>query len=46
MLIEPRVLKGFRDFLPEKEMQRKKIISILEKTFGGFGFQPIDKTVL
>jgi len=46
MLIEPRVLKGFRDFLPEKEMQRKKIISILEKTFGNFGFQPIDTPVL
>lgn len=46
MLIEPKVLKGFRDFLPEKEIQRKKIIRILEKTFGNFGFQPIDTPVL
>ena len=46
MLIEPKVLKGFRDFLPEKEMQRKKIIRILEKTFENFGFQPIDTPVL
>ncbi len=46
MLIEPRVLKGFRDFLPEKELQRKIIINILEKTFGNFGFQPIDTPVL
>lgn len=46
MLIEPRVLKGFRDFLPEKEIQRKKIIRILEETFENFGFQPIDTPVL
>ncbi|MCK5672132.1 MAG: histidine--tRNA ligase [Spirochaetales bacterium] len=46
MLIEPKVLKGFRDFLPEKEIKRKKIINILEKTFVKFGFQPIDTPVL
>ena len=46
MLIEPKVLKGFRDILPEKEIKRKMIISILEKTFGKFGFQPIDTPVL
>ncbi len=46
MLIEPRVLKGFRDFLPEKEIKRKKIINILEKTFESYGFQPIDTPVL
>lgn len=46
MLIEPKVLKGFRDFLPGKEIQRKKIIKILEETFGSFGFQPIDTPVL
>lgn len=46
MLIEPRLLKGFRDFLPEKELKRKNIIRILEKTFTDFGFQPIDTPVL
>ncbi len=46
MLIEPKVLKGFRDFLPEKEIKRKKIIKILEKTFKNFGFQPIDTPAL
>lgn len=46
MLIEPKLLKGFRDFLPEKELKRKNIIRILEKTFTDFGFQPIDTPVL
>ena len=44
--IEPRVLKGFRDFLPVKEIERKRIISILEKNFESFGFVPIDTPVL
>ncbi len=46
MLIEPRVLKGFRDFLPAREIQRKKTIRLLEKTFESFGFNPIDTPVL
>ncbi len=45
-LIEPRVLKGFRDFLPETEIERKRIQGILEKTFESFGFVPIDTPVL
>jgi histidyl-tRNA synthetase len=46
VLIEPKVLRGFRDFLPEKEIERKRIIAILEKIFKSFGFQPIDTPVL
>ncbi|MCK5198218.1 MAG: histidine--tRNA ligase, partial [Spirochaetales bacterium] len=46
MLIEPKILKGFRDFLPEKQIKRKSIIRILEKTFTNFGFQTIDTPVL
>jgi len=44
--IEPRVLKGFRDFLPGQELPRKHIISILERTFSQYGFVPIDTPVL
>jgi len=44
--IEPRILKGFRDFLPVKEIERKRIISLLEKNFKSFGFVPIDTPVL
>ena len=44
--IEPRVLKGFRDFLPAQELERKRIIQILESTFESFGFVPIDTPIL
>jgi len=45
-LIEPRVLKGFRDFLPEKEAQRLSILRRLEEVFRLCGFSPIDTPVL
>lgn len=45
-IIKPRVLKGFRDTLPDSEIQRKHIISLLEKTFELYGFLPIDTPVL
>ncbi len=45
-IIEPRLLKGFRDFLPSMEGERKRIICLLEKTFESFGFVPIDTPVL
>ncbi len=40
--IEPRLLKGFRDFLPHTEIIRKSIIRKLETVFEQFGFVPID----
>ncbi len=46
MLIEPRVLKGFRDFLPESAAKRLSIMHRLEKVFVSFGFDPIDTPVL
>jgi len=45
-LIEPRLLKGFRDFLPEKEAQRLAILRKLEEVYRLFGFVPIDTPVL
>lgn len=45
-LIQPKVLKGFRDFLPETEISRKDIQTILEKTFKSFGMVPIDTPIL
>ncbi|HCO48669.1 MAG TPA: histidine--tRNA ligase, partial [Spirochaetaceae bacterium] len=41
-MIEPRVLKGFRDYLPEAENARMSLVDTLEKTFRSFGFVPID----
>jgi histidyl-tRNA synthetase len=45
-LIEPRVLKGFRDFLPAREAERLDIIARLQEVFHLFGFSPIDTPVL
>ncbi len=45
-LIEPRVLKGFRDFLPEQEAERLRIMHLLGETFGANGFVPIDTPIL
>jgi histidyl-tRNA synthetase len=45
-IIEPRVLKGFRDFLPTQESQRKGIETILVRTFESFGFVPIDTPII
>lgn len=45
-IIKPRVLKGFRDSLPELEIERKSIQNKLEKNFESFGFVPIDTPVL
>ncbi|MDP2791611.1 MAG: ATP phosphoribosyltransferase regulatory subunit, partial [Rectinemataceae bacterium] len=41
-IIEPRVLKGFRDYLPDAENARSSLVKKLEKTFRSFGFVPID----
>ncbi len=45
-LIEPRVLKGFRDFLPAREIERRLVTETLEKSFRSFGFVPIDTPAL
>jgi histidyl-tRNA synthetase len=45
-ITQPRVLKGFRDFLPSEEIVRKTIIQKLEHTFELFGFVPIDTPIL
>ncbi|HUX38239.1 MAG TPA: histidine--tRNA ligase [Rectinemataceae bacterium] len=45
-IIEPRVLKGFRDYLPEAEIERSALTEILQKVFRSFGFVPIDTPVL
>lgn len=45
-LIEPRTLKGFRDFLPEAMIPREKLISRVTKVYRSYGFCPIDTPVL
>jgi histidyl-tRNA synthetase len=45
-LIEPRILKGFRDFLPQAEMARRNLTERIEATLRSFGFVPIDTPAL
>ncbi|MBP9837645.1 MAG: histidine--tRNA ligase [Proteobacteria bacterium] len=44
--IEPRVLKGFRDYLPQIAILRAEMIAKLQTAFTSFGFTPIDTPAL
>ena len=44
--IEPKVLKGFRDFLPQAETVRRGLIEKIEASFRSFGLVPIDTPAL
>ncbi len=39
--VEPRVLRGFRDYLPEEMIPRQRMIRKLESGFESFGFVPL-----
>jgi len=45
-IIEPKVLKGFRDFLPQEETARRGLMEVLERVFRASGFVPIDTPAL
>jgi len=45
-MIEPKVLKGFRDFLPQAEIGRKEMLERLERSFRAWGFVPVDTPAL
>ena len=45
-MIDPIILKGFRDSLPEQEIPKKKITRKLEDIFSSYGFVPIDTPAL
>ena len=40
--IQPRTLKGFRDYLPPAMLQRERIIDVARRVFRSYGFAPID----
>lgn len=46
MKTTPQTLKGFRDFLPEKAIQRIFLIDQIRGVFERFGFQPIETPAL
>ncbi len=37
----PRILKGFRDYLPERMIPRSRMLATIEGTFQRFGFPPL-----
>lgn len=41
-MIEPRILKGFRDFLPHDARKRQYAIDIIRRTFELYGFEPLE----
>lgn len=46
MKIEPRTLKGFRDFLPQDTRKRQFVISKLKEAFELYGFEPLETPTL
>lgn len=45
-LIEPRTLKGFRDYPPELALPRERLMEIARGVFRSYGFAPIDTPAL
>jgi histidyl-tRNA synthetase len=45
-VIEPRTLKGFRDYLPETMMPRERLIATAQRVYRSYGFAPIDTPAL
>ncbi len=44
--IEPRVLKGFRDYLPEQMIPRKRMMDTIAEVFERYGFAPAQTPAL
>lgn len=44
--IEPKLLKGFRDFLPEKQIPRQRMIETIKASYETFGFEPLETPAL
>ena len=45
-IIQPRVLKGFRDALPQEQILRASLIEKITGVYRSYGFVPIDTPVL
>jgi histidyl-tRNA synthetase len=44
--IQPRTLKGFRDFLPSDMRIRQYVFSVFRETFEKYGYEPLETPVL
>lgn len=45
-MIEPKTLKGFRDFLPKEARKRQYVIDKLRAVFESYGFEPLETPAL
>ncbi len=45
-IIRPRLLKGFRDFLPPQQQVRQELLRLLKSVLVQYGFVPIDTPLL
>lgn len=45
-LIQPRTLKGFRDYLPEAMIPRERLIATAQQVYRSYGYSPIDTPAL
>ena len=45
-MVDPRTLKGFRDFLPEAMIPREQLIETARRVYRSYGYSPIDTPVL
>ena len=45
-VVDPKILKGFRDFLPGEMLAREKIISVIKNVYEFYGFVPISTPAL
>ncbi|MAE72310.1 MAG: histidine--tRNA ligase [Gemmatimonadetes bacterium] len=46
MAVQPRVLKGFRDYLPERMIARMRFIRRVQECFERYGFLPVETPAL
>ena len=45
-MIDPRTLKGFRDYLPEVMIPREQLLEQARRVYRSYGFAPIDTPAL
>ncbi len=41
-IIKPRTLSGFMELLPGKQIQMERLMEVLRRTYGSYGFAPLD----
>lgn len=45
-IIEPRLPRGMRDIVPQKMLQRRYVVGVIERVFERFGFEPLQTPAL